>query len=84
MKKYLGIADRTWDIPVDKNSKNFDIASVNKSMIAALVVKAAEEGKWALDDTLEDLLQKLGLEGRFDPNISLHQMLCHTAGLPGL
>jgi len=42
-ENYLGIADRSWNIPVDKNMR-FDIASVNKSMIAALTLKAVEKG----------------------------------------
>lgn len=80
-ENYLGIADRSWDIPVTKEVK-FDIASLNKSMIAALVLKASEEGKLSLNDKLVDLLRNFSYQGKFDPEITLHQMLSHTSGLP--
>lgn len=80
-ENYLGTADRSWDIPVTKNVK-IDIASVNKSMIAALVLKAVEDGKLSLNNKLVDLLNGFSFEGRFHPDITLHQMLCHSSGLP--
>lgn len=79
-ENYLGIADRNWDIRVGKEVK-FDIASVNKSMIAALVLKSAEEGKLDLNDRLVDLLKDFSFEGNFHPEITLHHLLCHTSGL---
>ena len=80
-EKYLGVADRSWNIPVTKDTK-FDIASVNKSMIAALILKAVEESQLQLTDTLQDLLHKYTCHGRFHPDITIHQMLSHTSGLP--
>lgn len=80
-EKYLGLADRTWNIPMAKHVK-FDIASLNKSMISALVLKAVEEGKLNLNNKLQDLLKQYTFKGSFHPDITLHQMLCHTSGLP--
>lgn len=80
-ENYLGIADRSWNIPMQKNVK-FDIASVNKSMIAALVLKAVEEGKLHLDDKLVDLLSGFSYDGDFHSDISLHHLLSHSSGLP--
>ncbi|PSK81500.1 serine hydrolase domain-containing protein [Prolixibacter denitrificans] len=80
-ENYLGIADRSWNIPVTKDVK-FDIASLNKSMISALVLKAVEEGKLSLNDKLFDLLKDFSYEGIFDPKITLSNMLSHTSGLP--
>ena len=80
-ENYLGIADRSWNIPVDKNVR-FDIASVNKSMIAALTLKAVEKGLLKLDDKLVTLLSDFSYEGQFDMEITLHHLLSHTSGLP--
>lgn len=79
-ENYLGLADRSWGIPFDKEIK-LDIASVNKSMIAALALKAVEEGRLRLDDRLVDLLSGFSYQGHFHPDITLHHLLCHSAGL---
>lgn len=80
-ENYIGIADRSWNIPIQKEVK-FDIASLNKSMISALTLKAVEEGKLGLNDRLVDLLENFSFEGSFHPDITLHQMLSHSSGLP--
>ena len=80
-EEYFGEADRAWGIPVDANVK-FDIASVNKSMIAALTMKAVEEGRLNLGDRLIDLLSGFEIKGTFHPGITLHHLLSHTSGLP--
>ena len=80
-ENYLGIADRSWNIPVGKNVR-FDIASVNKSMIAALTLKAVEKGLLKLDDKLVTLLSDFSYQGQFDKEITLHHVLSHTSGLP--
>lgn len=80
-ENYFGIADRTWNIPFDKNIK-LDIASLNKSMISALVLKAVEENKLHLEDKLVNLLSGFSYEGSFHSDITLHHMLSHSSGLP--
>lgn len=79
-EQYFGIADRSWNIPVESNVK-FDIASLNKSMTAALVLKAVEEDKIHLEDKLTDLLASFPYQGSFNPDINLHHLLSHTSGL---
>ncbi len=79
-ENYLGIADRKWNLPITKNTK-FDIASLNKSMIAALVLKAVEKGKLHLNDKLINILSNTTLEGSFHPQITLHNLLCHSSGI---
>lgn len=80
-EKTFGIADRNWGIPMDPTYV-FDIASVNKSMISALVMIAVEEGKLSLTSKLVDLLNNYSYSGTFSKSISLHQLLTHTSGLP--
>lgn len=80
-EKAFGIADRSWGIPMDLGY-NFDIASVNKSMISGLVMIAVQEGKLSLNSRLVDLLKNYSYSGTFNKNITLSQMLSHTSGLP--
>lgn len=78
--KSVGQASREWKIPMRKNHR-FDIASVNKSFIAALTLKAVELGYFNLQDPLMKVLPKLNLEGDFDNGITIHQMLSHLSGM---
>ena len=80
-QKAVGIANRVWNVPIQMDSR-FDIASLNKSFIAALVLLAVEEGKLRLKDKLIDRLKNYQYQGQFDSTITLHQMLTHSAGLP--
>lgn len=80
-EKALGTADRTWSLPM-RVGYRFDIASVNKSFIAALIMLGIEENKLTLDDRLVDLLNQYPYTGGFDPGINLHHLLTHTSGLP--
>lgn len=79
--KAVGIANRVWNIPMQIDSR-FDIASLNKSFVAALVLLAVEEEKLRLEDKLVDRLKNYSYRGQFDSSITLHQMLTHSAGLP--
>lgn len=76
-QKAIGIANRTWDISME-NDTRFDIASLNKAFSAALIVIAEEEGKLTTNDKLADYFPK----ANFDKNITLHDMMTHTSGLP--
>ncbi len=76
-----GEADRNWHIPIKRGTR-FDICSLNKSFIAALVLKAVEERKLELDDKLVDLLAEYSYSGNFHPGITVHSMLNHSSGLP--
>lgn len=80
-KKAVGTANRIWDISMELDYC-FDIASLNKSFIAMLVLIAVEEGKLSLNDKLSDLLSNYPYQGKFNNKVTLHQMLTHTSGLP--
>jgi CubicO group peptidase (beta-lactamase class C family) len=72
-----GISDRTWGIQT-KSDHRFDIASVNKSFFAGLILIAQDEGLLNVSDNLSHHLRGYG----FDERITLHQMLTHTSGIP--
>jgi CubicO group peptidase (beta-lactamase class C family) len=76
-QKAFGTANRSWDIPMSLDTR-FDIASLNKSFIATLILIAEEDGKLSTKDHLNTFFPK----GSFDSNITLHQMMCHISGLP--
>jgi len=80
-ERNIGFAERSWNLPIDRKTK-FDIASINKSMICGLVLKAVEEGKLNLTDKLKALLANYSYEGKFHPDITLHHMMSHSSGLP--
>lgn len=80
-ENYFGVADRTWNTSFNRNIK-LDIASLNKSMISALVLKSVEENKLNLEDKLVNLLSDYSYQGNFHPDITIHQMLSHSSGLP--
>ncbi len=77
---HKGIADRTFEVPISPESR-FDIASVNKSFIAGLILLAVEEGEIKLEDKLVGRLNHYLYNGVFDENITIHQLLTHTSGL---
>lgn len=76
-QKAIGQANRSWQIPMTDDTR-FDIASLNKSFIAALILIAEEEGKL----TVNDKLMKFFPNTSFNKKITLHDMLTHTSGLP--
>ncbi|MGB0524198.1 MAG: serine hydrolase domain-containing protein [Flammeovirgaceae bacterium] len=81
LQKAIGLASREWGIKM-KPEHHFDIASVNKSFFAVLVMKAVEQGKLQLSDRLTDVLKTYSYQGSFHPDITIHHLLCHTSGLP--
>ena len=78
--KAIGTANRVWDVPLQLDHR-FDICSINKSFVAALVLMAVEEGKFDLDDRFVNLIQAHSYEGNFDQTLTIHQMLTHTSGI---
>ncbi|MAD96080.1 MAG: hypothetical protein CMB99_02020 [Flavobacteriaceae bacterium] len=80
-EKYIGIANRGSSTPIDWQTK-FDIASVNKSFICALILKAVEGGKLSLNDKLVDVLKGYSFGGSFHSEITIHHLMCHLSGLP--
>ena len=54
----------------------YRIGSLTKTFVAVLVMRLRDEGKLALDDKLEDLLQDAPIRG-----VTIAQLLSHTAGL---
>ena len=75
----FGVADRSNGTPVDPNTV-FDIGSITKQFTGAAILRLEMDGKLSVDDQLGDHLPGLGAD---KADITLHQLLTHTAGLPG-
>jgi CubicO group peptidase (beta-lactamase class C family) len=59
------------------DSTVFELASVSKQFTATAILMLKDRGKLKLTDSLRQYFPELPYTG-----ISLHQMLCHTSGLP--
>ncbi|WP_156484872.1 serine hydrolase domain-containing protein [Bhargavaea cecembensis] len=74
-----GLADRTGERENLPDTK-FGIASGCKVFTAVAVLRLVEEGKLSLESTLEECLDETFPD--FDRNITVHQLLTHTSGVP--
>jgi CubicO group peptidase (beta-lactamase class C family) len=78
LQKGYGLANREKGISNAPDTK-FRIGSLTKQFTAALVLQLVEQGKLKLDGKVVDYLPGYPPAGS---QITLHQLLAHTAGLP--
>jgi CubicO group peptidase (beta-lactamase class C family) len=79
VERAFGLAHRAERIPNTVGTR-FGIASGTKSLTAIAVAQLVEQGRLAFDARLADCLD-VSLP-RFDPGVTLHQLLTHSAGIP--
>ena len=77
LSKGYGVADRDRDIAVTPATV-FNIGSVTKPFTAAAIMKLVEQGRLRTSDTLGSLFENVPQDKR---NITVHQLLTHTAGV---
>ncbi len=75
-----GFANRDAGIPV-ANETLFEIGSISKSFLAIVFMQLVAEGKIDLHAPVTDYLPWFSLRSDHAP-ITIHHLLCHTAGLP--
>lgn len=73
----LGLADVESGRKLDVDSK-FRIGSVTKQFTAAAILKLVEEGKISVEDTLDKYLPEFPRGA----DVTIHQLLTHTSGIP--
>ena len=73
-----GLADRKNKIPITPTTV-FDIGSLSKQFTAAAILHLEEQGKLQVTDTLTNFLDRVPSD---QANITLHQLLTHSSGLP--
>ncbi|MDR6340259.1 CubicO group peptidase (beta-lactamase class C family) [Filimonas zeae] len=73
---YRGYADFRTKEPISANTP-FHLASVSKTFTGTTVMRLWEQGRLALDDTLQHFFPELPYHG-----ITVRMLLCHRSGLP--
>ncbi len=82
-QSYLGTGSWESDMPFN-HSNMFRIGSISKSFAAILAMKMQQAGIIDLTKPLNYYLKKKYIENNFNTEITLEQLLEHTAGLPEL
>ena len=77
----FGVKDIETQEPVSANSL-FHLASISKTFVATAVMQLVEQGKLELDATLVTYLPDFILDDERYKQITVQQMLSHTAGMP--
>ncbi|MBR9920410.1 MAG: beta-lactamase family protein [Bacteroidetes bacterium] len=74
-----GMVDAESELAIDVNTL-FDIGSIAKPFTATAILKLSEAGKLSVQDPLSQYFEGLPEE---KGKITIHQLLTHSAGLPG-
>ena len=76
-KKSFGLANETTKAELN-DSSIFELASLSKQFTAMAIMILKEKGKLKLDNKISKYLRKFSIS----PNITIRNLLNHTAGLP--
>ncbi|MEL7532019.1 MAG: serine hydrolase domain-containing protein [Bacteroidota bacterium] len=74
----IGLSSRELGVDIQKNDR-YKIASISKSYCAALILKAQEEERIEVSNTLGYYLDDITGELQ---EVNIHELLSHTSGLP--
>ena len=77
-KKSYGMADESWKVPNDQNSR-FEIASLTKQFTAAAILQLQEAGKLSVEDHVSKYYTRSPAAWKA---ITIRELLTHTSGLP--
>ncbi len=80
LQKSYGLANRERAIPVTEATV-FDVASITKQFTATAILQLEEAGKLKVTDPLNKFFPDLPKDKQA---ITLHHLLTHTSGLPGV
>lgn len=75
----FGFADRSGGVPTSASTV-FDCGSITKQFTAAAILRLEADGALSVSDSIEQFFEDVPADKR---GITLHQLLTHTAGLPG-
>lgn len=79
-ENYLGVADKKSNTPLNQHHI-FLLASVSKTVTATALMQLYEQGKFKLDDKINDYLPfGVGVPGKNTP-ITFRMLLTHTSGI---
>ncbi|MCB0698008.1 MAG: beta-lactamase family protein [Chitinophagaceae bacterium] len=79
-EKYLGVADKTTNVPLS-DAHVFLLASISKTVTATALMQLFEQGKFSLDDKINDYLPfAVKIPGHATP-VSFRMLLTHTSAI---
>ncbi len=79
-----GYRDVAQQLPVTPNTV-FGVASVTKSVTALSIMHAQDKGLLSVNDPIVHWLPELKhLQNRYIDEVTIHHLLTHTAGFPGM
>ena len=79
---FYGYYNEKGDKPT--GSTLYGVASLTKSMTAVGIMKLQDDGKLLVTDLLKDWLPEIKLPRQRENKITIHHLLTHTAGFPGM
>ncbi len=78
----IGVANRSENRPVDKNTR-FNIGSTSKMFVAAAILMLVDEGKVALDESVAKYIPEFKMKDKRYKDITVRMLFNHSSGLPG-
>ena len=78
LEKGYGLADKNKEIPIT-SATVFDVGSLSKQFTAAAILHLEKQGRLRVKDTLANFFDHVPPD---KANITLHQLLTHSSGLP--
>lgn len=78
LEKGYGLADKNKEIPIT-SATVFDVGSLSKQFTAAAILHLEKQGRLRVKDTLANFFDDVPPD---KANITLHQLLTHSSGLP--
>ncbi|AQQ54802.1 serine hydrolase [Planococcus lenghuensis] len=83
-EKYAGFRNVEQRLPVTPDTV-FGVASITKSLTALAIMQLVDENKLAVEDPVVKWLPEFRLPDQaHDTAITIHHLLTHTSGLPGM
>jgi len=78
----IGVADRSENRPVDRNTR-FNIGSSSKMFAAVAVLLLVDDGKVALDESVVKYIPEFRMKDERYKRITVRMLFNHSSGLPG-
>ena len=79
---FYGAYNEDGDKPT--GSTLYGVASLTKSMTAVAIMKLQDDGKLSVTDLIKEWLPEINLPNQSENKITIHHLLTHTAGFPGM
>ncbi len=79
---YQAYAKKESELPNEETI--YGLASITKSLVAVLVMILQERNKLSVEDLVSKYIPELNLPDQIKKRLSIHHLLTHTGGFPGM